>query len=619
MWSTLSDKTYSENTDSDAGSDDDDDCALLPWDEASEVDDDDDDDDGGNPDAAGDLDPEEMTMPARAGQAASVRTTATRAPAPRPRAAKPRAAPRSSKAPASEHGLEHEVVLSLTVTPATVRHNVPLKLPVQVQNVNALLRATGDALDGAMRHGVRLLDGLVARFLVGIEAGKRRGKYHLQGVLVMKTIERNLEMVVYAITQLMNAVVAGVALNVRITKMIKPAVYDDELYLVGYVQKDSGLSHHDERGAGYDPASKERGVRVYRSKAGSNTYSSDKINKHPEKDRRAVPLTAANVVDMGRWFVHKEGLRALLPVASVAARVAWMLQTDNYYLDAKVVTGDKGAPLDEARTEALNCLLDDPRARENVALIRCVLYGPSAMLAGGRAAVDVHKMVPAVFGLPTREQVDRMALHEARVFVNKFNFAATAPAARPPPVQIGVAVVVDLVSSAASAQAASMLTAHGFLVHSLFATDQYVNACGHLAEMSAVMLRAAGNQFDELCLAQVESCNKYDCIRGQELKLGRSLPQNAAPAMLSDDQILRLASIDNPDAPGMPPTWMPGPGPFNAFPDALRESTQPGAERPLAGPVHIMIVNTVQMHTLSDSFLGDHWLTIAWQLRTAVA
>ena len=596
----MSDKTYSENTDSDADCDDEDPDPLL-WDSASEVDDDDDD--------------EEMTAPA--GQAASATTPA--ATAPRPRATRPRAAPRTSKAPASEHGLEHEVVLSLTVTPATVRYNVPLKLPVQQQNVNALLRATGNAFDDAMLHGVRLLQGLLVRYIVGIEAGKRRGKYHLQGVLVMQTIERNIEMVVYAVTQLMHAVVAGVNLNVRITKTIRPVVFGDELYLVGYVQKDFGLSHHDERAAGYDAATKERGVRVYRSKAGSNTYSSDKINKHPEKDRRAVPLTAANVVDMGRWFAHKEGLRALLPVASVAARVAWMLQTDNYYLDAKVVTGDKGAPLDEARTEALNCLLDDPRARENVALIRCVLYGPSAMLAGGRAAVDVHKMVPAVFGLPTREQVDRMALHEARVFVNKFNFAATAPAARPPPVQIGVAVVVDLVSSAASAQAASMLTAHGFLVHSLFATDQYVNACGHLAEMSAVMLRAAGNQFDELCLAQVESCNKYDCIRGQELKLGRSLPQNAAPAMLSDDQILRLASIDNPDAPGMPPTWMPGPGPFNAFPNALRESTQPDAERPTAGSVHIMIVNTVQMHTLSDSFLGDHWLTIAWQLRTAAA
>jgi len=62
-----------------------------------------------------------------------------------------------------------------------------------------------------------------------------------------------------------------------------------------------------------------------------------------------------------------------------------------------------------------------------------VRRGGPQVLAGGRAAVDVHKMVPAVFGLPTREQVDRMALHEARVFVNKFNFAATAPAARPPP------------------------------------------------------------------------------------------------------------------------------------------------------------------------------------------
>ena len=32
--------------------------------------------------------------------------------------------------------------------------------------------------------------------------------------------------------------------------------------------------------------------------------------------------------------MHKECLRALLPVASVAVRVAWMLQTDNYHFVA---------------------------------------------------------------------------------------------------------------------------------------------------------------------------------------------------------------------------------------------------------------------------------------------
>jgi len=614
MWGTLSDKTWSENTDSNA-SDDDENLDVLPWDAASEVDDDD-------APAAGDAADEQMPeAPAQAAQA-SPATTAPAANGPRPRAAGPPAAARrpraSTKAPASEPGLEHEVLLSLTVTPATVRYNVPLKLPIQLQNVNALLRATGDAFDAAMRHGVRLLQGLLVRYLVAIEAGKRRGKYHLQGILVMRTIERNPEMVVYAVTQLMHAVIAGVALNVRITKTIRPVVFDDELYIGGYVQKDFGLSHHDERAAGYDAAWKERAIRVYRSKAGSNTYSSDKINKHPEKDRRAVPLNSANVLDVGRSFLLKEGLRALLPVASVAVRVAWMLQTDNYYLDAKIIAGDKGAPLDEARMEALNCLFDDPRARENVALIRCVLYGSSAMLAGGRATADVHNMVPIVLGLPSREQVDAMSLHEAKTCANKFNFAANAPT-RPPPVQIGVAVVVDLGGSAASTRAVSMLQAHGFLVHSLFAANQYVNACGHIAEMTAVLLRAAGDQFDQLPLAQVETVNTYGCIRMQERKLGRSLAPNAAPDMLSDDQILKLASIDNPDAPGLPPTWMPGPGPFNSFPQALRESAQPGTEQPSARPVHIMIVNSVQMHTLSDSFLGDHWLTIAWQLRTAAA
>ena len=624
----MSDKTWSENTDSmdeEANATDDDD--VLPWDEVTP-----DNSDGsvadhgdGVPSLVCDASDDEEDAAADAPTAARPVVLAQAVPAsagPRPRAAAPR--PRaSSKAPASELGLEHEVLLSLTVTPATKRNNVPLTEPVQLQNVQALLRATGDACAAARLHGIRLLQGVIARFLIGIEAGSRRGKYHLQGILVMKTIERNPEMVVYAVTQFMHAVVNGVGLNVRITKQIKPVAFGDELYIGGYVQKDVGLRHHSERKAGYTSEWLERATRVYRSKAGSNTYSSDKINNHPEKDRRAVALNTANLLTTGRWFLLKEGLRALLPVASVAARVSWMLQTDNYYLDAKIISGDKGAPLEEARFEALNLLFYDPRARENLAVIRCVLYGSGAM----QPSVDaqrVHAMVPAVLGLPSREQVEQMNLHRAKAFTRRFDPTAAvqtpAPAlaaALAPAAAIGVAIIVDLAGSRASARAAATLQSHGFLVRSLFATNQYPNACGHLAEMSAVMLRHAGTRFDELRLEQVQGINTYSCIRMQEGKLGRTLAENAAPPMLSDDQILLLATADNPDARGTAPMWMPGPGPFNAFSDALRDSTLP--EGLQDGEVKIMIVNTVEVDGLATDFVGEHWLTIAWQLRPAPA
>jgi hypothetical protein len=555
-------------------------------------------------------------------------------------------APRgSSRMPTSEHGLEHETLTSVTVTPSKKRCNVPLSEPVQLQNVQALLRAISDACETAQVHGMRLLPGVVARYIIGIEAGKKRGNYHLQGILVMKTIERNPEMVVYAVTEFLQAAIKGLALNVRITKLVKPGVFADELFMVGYVQKDVGLRHHSQRQAGYGPELLERAVRVYRSKAGSNTYSSDKINLRPEKDNRSVPLNTANLLATARWFLQKEGLRVLLPVSSIAKRVSWMLETDNYYIDIKVISGDKGTPLDEARFEALNLLLDDPRAREDLSIIRCVLFGPSGM----EPSTDTDRVfnrMPSVAGLPTRLQVDGMSLHQAKVFAVRFNTVGTqglqAPGAElgltggpsscrtfghppelppalpmmPSPVDapMGVAVVVDLASSLASGQAAALLRSGGFSVHMVVGSNQYPNACGHLAEMSAVMLQAAGNRFHELRLEQLASVNTYGCIALQERKLGRSLAQNAMPPMLTDDEILRLATLDNPNGQGTAPAWMPGPAPFNSFRNALRESIGAPSDQ-----VQIMIVNTIEVDTLDALFVGEHWFTIAWQRDASAA
>ena len=535
-----------------------------------------------------------------------------------------RAAPtsRSSRVPTSMLGLLHSVLVSLTVTPSTSRFNVPLALAVQLKNAQALHGAVGNALDAASTQGVRLLNGKVARFIVSIEAGKRRGKYHLQGAIVVETIERNLEMVMFALTQLMSATIAAVGLSVRITKQIKPVHFKDEYYLVGYVQKDAGLEHYADRVLGYDAEALERGVREHRTKGGSTTYSSDKINQFPDKDRRAVGLNAGNLLQVARWFMLKEGLRALLSVASIAVQTAWLLQTNNYVLETQIINGVKGAALDEARLEALNLLNNNPCAREHVSLIRCVLYGPESMQVSANMR-HVQAFMNPVFGLPSAAECEKWQLFEAKRFCQQTapedsNLPSRANEAMASIPAIGVAVVIDLAGSFASQYVATALAQQGFTVNKLFATNQCIDGCGHLAEMSAVLLRARGDCFNELRLEEVQAVNTYPCIMMQQGKIIRSSTE--MPERLSDMQILHLATLDNPDDRGTAPSWLPGPGPMNAFDDALRESAaEVVTEADAIGsqPVHIMIVNSIRVNDLSAEFVGEHWITVAWQRRTS--
>jgi len=516
----------------------------------------------------------------------------------------------SSKMPSSEPGLEHEVGISITITPSSSRYNVPLAHAVQLQNVRTLLHAVNGALQAGASQGVRLLHGRIMRFIVCIEAGKRRGKYHLQGLAIVRTIEHNVELVMYAISLLVNTSITAVGLGVRIVKLIKPANIKDEAWMLGYMQKDAGLEHSQRCLLGYDAAALERGTNVYRTKGGSNTYSSDKINPFPEKDRRAYPLNPANLLQVARWFVLKEGMRPLLPVASIAVQTAWMLQSNNYFLETKLINGSAGAPLCEARLEALNVLNNDVRSREHTSLVRCVLYGPDSMeeSAGARR---VQSALQAITGLPSRQQCDAMTLAAAKRFCRNMT-GPQSDIVMQPAARIGVAVVVDLAQTNASRHIINLLNDSGFQVNPLLASDQCKNACGHIAEMSAVMLRSLGQRFDELRLDRVEAVNTHACVAMQEMKLGRQASSVEVPERLSDQQILHLATLDNPDGRGTEPTWLPGPGPINALEDALKTST---AAHKTLNEVHIMVVNSVRVDRLTAAFAGQHWMAVAWQIR----
>ena len=154
--------------------------------------------------------------------------------------------------PSSEPGLEHEVGISISITPSSSRFNVVLPHAEQLQNVNTLLHAVNGALQAGASQGIRILNGKVLRFIVCIEAGKRRGKYHLQGLSIIQTNETNLELVIYAITLLLATSISATGLTVRIMKHIKPMNMSHETFMVGYMQKDAGLEHSQRCMLGYN-------------------------------------------------------------------------------------------------------------------------------------------------------------------------------------------------------------------------------------------------------------------------------------------------------------------------------------------------------------------------------
>ena len=126
--------------------------------------------------------------------------------------------------------------------------------------------------------------------------------------------------------------------------------------------------------------------------------------------------------------------------------------------------------------------------------------------------------------------------------------------------------------------------------------------------MWAVMLRALGLDFTDLDQVTAGAVNTVQFIRAQNVKL--NIPQPHA-VWLTDDQIHRLATVDNPDAPGTNPAWLSGPAPINYFNTHFTNSLMKPSDH---GRVHIMVVNTEAQHSLHDTASGAHWFTVAWYI-----
>ena len=120
------------------------------------------------------------------------------------------------------------------------------------------------------------------------------------------------------------------------------------------------------------------------------------------------------------------------------------------------------------------------------------------------------------------------------------------------------------------------------------------------------MLRALGLQFTDLDMQTAAAINTVPFIAQQNVKLGIGNPR---AEWLTDDQILKLASVDNPDADETAPGWLSGPAPINYFRTAFLNSLIRRADH---GRVHIMIVNTEAQYTLQDAASGLHWFVAAW-------
>ena len=75
-----------------------------------------------------------------------------------------------------------------------------------------------------------------------------------------------------------------------------------------------------------------------------------------------------------------------------------------------------------------------------------------------------------------------------------------------------------------------------------------------------MLARSRGDRFEDITLAELQGVQDASLIAQQNQHLG--FTYGHASQLLGDD-IVRLVTVHNPDAPGTEPTWLKGPAPFN--------------------------------------------------------
>lgn len=85
---------------------------------------------------------------------------------------------------------------------------------------------------------------------------------------------------------------------------------------------------------------------------------------------------------------------------------------------------------------------------------------------------------------------------------------------------------------------------------------------------------------------------------------------------ITDDEVQRLVTANNPDGEGRDPAWLSGPGPINYWRTHFARTI---ADPKHHGVVRMMVVNTHEQCSLHDALSCEHWILIAWFIEPAAA
>ena len=222
---------------------------------------------------------------------------------------------------------------------------------------------------------------------------------------------------------------------------------------------------------------------------------------------------------LGRW-----GLNHLVSYTTIAIGVAWMLQTSRYHLSVDFVAGNKGEAVVPERAEAYWHLMWNPRAAEDVNLVKLAIYGTSN--PGAYSLTFEQRQCEQM----TLDQVKRHCRRQDDALSGVVHMDTRMPVGQSPMVlsldagkDRGRAIVVDFGAyGGVAAQVAVDLIHAGLVTRSLVhANMQLPNSCGYLAALWACHLRVLGDNFDQFTTQQAQASNTVANIQHSRRTLRR--------------------------------------------------------------------------------------------------
>ena len=299
---------------------------------------------------------------------------------------------------------------------------------------------------------------------------------------------------------------------------------------------------------------------------------------------------------LAAWCVSQHKLENIAQSLRLPLVIAYAIPTTgNYRIDDSVLTGRTGKALDPVRTNAFFQLSMMGKSNDIpllASLTERVLYGT------GPLPLDLS-FSP---GAPTAEELtanyDLAAAKALSAGLANANLRK----------RTGRAIVIDYYNYAKSVLLADHIRRAGLSVKTLFSGLQATPyQCGHNTAGWACMLRALGQDFQALTNDIAGSINVPAYPQAQNVRIGKAVGDTS---WLTGDEIIKLVSLDNPDANGQNPKWLRGPAPLNYFYTFFAQTM---AEPQFAGTVQIMVVNAAVDSGLPQANIGGtHWFTVAW-------